>query len=70
MSVERASTVCDACGQIGEHSSLCIVEALALERDRFREALSLIAQHARLDLTERGITEAERYAAIAEDALR
>ena len=37
--------------------------------ERLREALALIAQHARLDLTERGIAEAERYAGIAEDAL-
>ena len=37
--------------------------------ERLREALALIAQHARLDLTERSIAEAERYAVIAEDAL-
>jgi hypothetical protein len=37
--------------------------------ERLREALRLIAQHARLDLSERDIAEAERYAVIAEDAL-
>ena len=44
----------------------------AAERDRtkgLRQALELIQAHARLDLTERGIAEAERYAAIAHDAL-
>lgn len=33
------------------------------------EALRLIAQHAQLDATERGIKEADRYAVIAVDAL-
>jgi hypothetical protein len=54
------------------HRSRCegYDEAPAASPDeRLREALALIAQHARLDLTERGIAEAERYAVIAEDAL-
>mgnify|MGYP003453123730 CR=1 FL=1 len=41
----------------------------ALPDERLREALELIRAHARLDLTERGIAEAERYAVIADDAL-
>lgn len=32
------------------------------------ETLRLIAMHARLDQTERGVTEARRYALLAEDA--
>ena len=36
---------------------------------RYREALSLIAQHAALDVSERGIAEAARYHAIATAAL-
>jgi hypothetical protein len=38
--------------------------------DACREALELIAEHARRDLSERGVAEAERYVDIAEDALR
>lgn len=36
---------------------------------RLRKALGHIAEHARLDFSERGIVEAQRYALLAEDAL-
>jgi hypothetical protein len=38
-------------------------------RDRLREALDQIGEHARLDEAERGFGEASRYYAIAEDAI-
>lgn len=43
--------------------------ALARENARLREALTLIAEHARLDEKERGFGEASRYYGIAEGAL-
>ena len=39
------------------------------DEERLREALELIAQHAALDVSERGVREAERYESIARDAL-
>lgn len=47
----------------------CAVDLVGAERDNYREALRLVAQHAELDATERGIAEAYRYHAIATHAL-
>ncbi len=47
-----------------------LVEHLAQEGARLSHALRIIAEHARLDVSERGIAECERYAIIAEDSLR
>jgi len=60
-----------ACAVCGGHHAEHIYPALSLitERDRYREALELIAQHAALDFVERGVAEAERYEIIACDAL-
>lgn len=35
----QSSEACDACGQIGEHSSLCRLAALEAEVERLRQVL-------------------------------
>jgi hypothetical protein len=53
----------------GEGTGMSGVEVLAEQLAVAVKALELIGEHARLDLSERGIAEAERYALLARDAL-